>query len=432
MRFEQHQSARADQCTNQHLMLLPAMQQALTILQAPLLELGPILREALEDNPVWEIEEPVWEPVGTGLSGAGYCEELTEDARPLKGQLAEEIQLSFQEPDRGRALRLLQELTSDGLLEESCEGYAVILRCSEKEVAALVDRCQQLDPPGIFAFSPQEALLLQMERLGRRNTLGYTILKDHYEPLIHLRLKELCRTLAVTEEDLLATLKCDLRGLRRGKLFEDPTNFNLLIDASITFENGQARIDIHDETVPRLYMQPSYLGHLEDPSCEPVVADFLEKGFREGLFLKKALHQRGRTLRRILEKVVPVQQAFLNNSECAAQELTMQQIAQELGLSESTLSRAVSNKWLGTPRGLVPMRALFRSPGTVQGEFVGQDVYSAIRKIVAKEQPESPLSDEHISKQLRAQGFDIARRTVAKYRNLLGIPPQKERRWRIP
>ncbi len=411
-------------------MLLPAMQQALNILQAPLLELGPILREALEDNPVWEVDEDSRSLSDPNPVGSAYCEEQVADRRPLKGVVAEEIQFSFQEPDRGRALRLLEELSPEGILECSCNGYAEILQCSPAEVAILVKRCQQLDPAGIFAFSPQQALLLQMERLGRQDTLGFRILRDHYEPLIHLRLRELCKLIDMNETTLLAALKKDFRGLRRGKLFEDPTNFNLLIDASVIFENGSMRIEIHDETVPRLYMQPSYLGHMEDPACEPRVAEFLEKGFREGLFLKKALHQRGRTLRRILEKVVPLQEAFLASPDCAAQELTMQQVASELGLSESTLSRAVSNKWLGAPRGLVPLRALFRCPGGIRGDFVGQDVQSSLRELVAKEPQDSPLSDDQLAQSLREQGFDIARRTVAKYRGLLGIPSHRERRWR--
>jgi RNA polymerase sigma-54 factor len=436
MRFEQQMHLAADQRVSQNTMLLPAMQQALAILQVPIQELTPILREALEANPLWEVDEPQDQRMDWSTppeQPAGSWEESFAQPTSARQQVAQEICLHFmRELDQVRALRLLEELNTEGLLEGPEASYAELLGCSEDELHHLVQECQKLDPPGIFAQNPQQALLLQMERLGRASTLGYRILQDHYEPLLHLRLKELCRTLGLSEPELLAALKTDLRGLRRGRVFEDPANFHLLVDATILYEAGNWVIEIHDERLPSIRLQPCYVAHLSSPngcSDRSGLTEYLEGRLREGMFLKKALDQRSRTLRRILEAVIPLQEAFLTSATAAAQELTMSHVAQQLQLSESTLSRAVSNKWLGTPRGLVPLRALFVAPGAVQSSLVGVDLSTTLRRLIEQEPSHEPFSDVQLAEKMHAAGFPMARRTVAKYRSSLGIPGQKERRW---
>jgi RNA polymerase sigma-54 factor len=432
MRCEQQATLRVGQQTSQHLMLLPQMQQALVLLQAPLLELSTVLHEALEANPVWELEDPApWPSDHRTKAGTAYCEERIEDQYATRHQIARDISEIFDNHmERSSALRLLEELNEDGVLEEPLLHYAEMLALSDDQLLRIIHTCQQLDPPGIFAFSPQHALLLQMERLGRRDTLGYQILRDHYEPLLQLKLKDLCRLVRLTQEELLNQLKRDFQGLRKLRPFEDPLNFGLLADATISHHNGTWSIEVHEDELPSMRVQSDYLAKLESSETEPAVGDYLEARYREGLFLKKALHQRGRTLRRILETVIPLQEAFLLSSECSPQELTMQQLADQLNLSESTLSRAVSNKWLSTPRGLVALRALFVAPGAVQGTLVGVDLKQRLRQLIDSEPTSCPYSDDELAEKMRASGFQMARRTVAKYRAQLGIPSQRERQWR--
>lgn len=434
MRCEQQAALRVGQHASQHLMLLPQMQQALVVLQAPLVELSTVLREALEANPVWEVEDPEpWSASHRTRAGTAYCEERIEDPRATRHQIACDIAEVFDnQQERLSALRLLDELNDDGVLEEPLMHYAQMLALSDDQLLGIIETCQQLDPAGIFAFSPQHALLLQMERLGRHQSLGYRVLRDHYEPLLQMKLKELCRVVGLDQEDLLHQLKRDFQGLRKLRPFEDSLNFGLLADATVAYDDGIWCIDVHEDELPSMRVQGAYLTQLESPETEPAVGDFLEARYREGLFLKKALHQRGRTLRRILEKVVPIQEAFLLSSDCSPQQLTMQQVADQLSLSESTLSRAVSNKWLATPRGLVALRALFVAPGGVQGTLVGCDLQQHLRQLIASEPASRPYSDDELARKMQDAGFQMARRTVAKYRSQLGIPGQRERKWRSP
>lgn len=414
-----------------HLMLLPSMQQALQVLQLPLLELAPSLREVLMGNPMWEVEEPDLTPWLSRPSRAMVAEDpeirMEEDPRDRLRKQLFDLQLLPIEKDV--ALWLVDDLDSRGILTSSLEEISSHFQLPLEQLQHLLTRLQSLEPAGVFAPSHRENLLIQLRRMGREQSVGYRLLLSSGEDLVHLRLKEVCRKSGLPEDQILEQLRKDFSGLQLSAWLEVPVNGQVLADATVHLEGGQWRIEIHDEYWPRLVPQPDYLQAWKLGKVDSSSMQYLGHQYKTGAFLARALQQRGLTLRRILEEIIPHQEAYLSTPTGSPQTLTMTAVAQRLNLSESTLSRAVHNKWIGAPRGLIAMRSLFVAQG-VHGDCVGLDPLQELQRLITEEPPDQPLSDEALAQRLQALGFQIARRTVAKYRASLGIPPQRERRWR--
>lgn len=441
----------------QRLIMTPLLKQAVAILQLPALELNTFLRQELLNNPLLEVQEelPDPEPEAGGeeeiewldyfsdSSDLGFAQgtprERPEPAFVPGTTLAEHLKLQlWLSPLTGLERRLGEFLI--GCLDEN--GY---LRCDPAEVAATFDVTpervlavlrviQGFDPPGVGARNLAECLLLQLEGDGDGpRELARRLVERGLEDLAAGRYQYLASTLQVS----LAQLQEAIDLIRRldpkpGRRFAPARQTGYLVpDVTVEAVNGEYVILVNDTLFPRLRISRYYHRLLEQgASVDPQVRRYLQEKLKAGLFILKSIEQRRLTLYRVCESLVRLQRPFFDFGMNHLKPLTLRQVAQELGLHESTVSRAIAGKYMQTPWGLFELKFFFSGglPRETGSEVSSRTVKRLIKELVEQEDPRHPLSDQRIAEKLQAAGIDISRRTVAKYRVEANIPPSARRK----
>jgi RNA polymerase sigma-54 factor len=441
--------------------LSPQMQQSLNILQAPLMELRQLVAAELQVNPVLE-EEPGENPPGMDETPEGQTELADEwneyfaqraTAEPWTAEAQERRQHFFDSQTRSPSLQqhLLEQLSGSSLSDrERGIGMVVIGNVDERgylcatdeemaaqagstpeEVARVVEAVQALDPAGVGARTLSECLLLQLRRSGRGYGLESRIVAHHLDELGRRKLPEIAKALHVTATEVQRAAEA-ISGLepRPGRQFSAEEDQTVLPDVTVEKDGDTYTVSLNSDEIPSLRIGDNYKDMLSQPGSNREVRDYLREKIRGGRFFIKCIQQRQHTLLNIAKEIVERQREFFDIGPAHLRPMTMSQVAQAVGVHETTVSRAVSGKYMQTPRGLYELKYFFTSGyTTAEGQSVSNEsVRQAIAELVRIEDSRHPMSDQEIVARLTEQGVPIARRTVAKYREQLGILPSHLRK----
>jgi len=467
----------------QGLVLTPQLRQSLRILQVPATELRQVVGEELAANPLLEEAEPAPGPDGPAPSpeseGPSSPEELRlgDDDFDALRRMKEDWDDSYYEEmrsqgysaeDEDRRRHQLESVTGETSLGEHLLGQArlatsdpELLACFAALVGALDERGlleedlshlaldRQLDygrlreahalllgfdPVGIGARNLRECYLAQLRAEGRAPSPALRVVEEGWESLMARRLDLLARELGYDAGTMREALD-DLSRLETApaRRFRRDDNRVVTPDATVAKgDDGKWTVTLDDRHVPRLRIAPAYKDMLAGKSLSETDRAYILERMRQGRFLIGAIEERQRTLERLARVLLDRQAAFFEEGPASLRPLTMADVARELGVHETTVSRAAANKWMLTPWGLREFRSFFSSGVATDdgGAVAASGVQEIISEILSREDPALPMSDEAITAELQRRGLRIARRTVAKYRDALGLPSAHLRRRR--
>ncbi|MBX8800978.1 RNA polymerase factor sigma-54 [Ochrobactrum sp. MR28] len=414
----------------QSLTMTPQMQQSLKVLQMSRAELEDFVQSEIEANPLLQRA-----PSGA-LPPSGSSEYSVEDfgtvQHSLQDHVAEQINLSIRDKTERHIAELLTEtLDESGYLHADLAQIAKRLNVTPEQVMRVLHQCQTFEPAGLFARNLAECLRLQLLAEDRL-TAEMTILLKHLD-LVAKRdfsaLKKLCNA----DDEELAELLGELRGLtpKPGLIFDSTPVLTIIPDLLVTkMPSGEWSITLNPQALPRVLMNEDYSRKLSDNSLSKEEKQFLRACKQKANWLTRILDQRAQTVLNVGEHIITHQQAFLENGAEALKPLTMQMVADAIEMHESTISRVANQKYMMTPQGLFEYRYFFNAAirGKTGDDIASEAVRIKIRTLIAQENIGSILSDEAIVQKLDADGIVIARRTIAKYREELGIPSSAKRR----
>ncbi len=477
MALEQKLSVRM----SQRLIMTPSLQQAIKLLQMSKLELveevqqelveNPVLEEAGEESPpaaerpetearaaeegAGEEKEPdpfedidyesYFQDVDGGYVPRAFVE-TGEDlpsfentlVRPqnLADHLTWQLDLSTSSAlrkDIGRAI--IGNLDEDGYLKASLEEIRDMGNYPEDEVRATLEMIQNLDPVGVAARDLVECLTIQLRHLGQEGTPAETIVRQHLDKVQNRRYRELAEALQIDMEDLQAELEI-IRHLdpRPGQKYSVDRSHYVVPDVYVVKIGDDYQVLVNEEGLPKLRISPVYRRMVErgaSASTPSEAKDYVRNKLRSAFRLIKSLEERQRTIYKVARSIVKFQREFLDYGIEHLRPLVLKDVAEDISMHESTVSRVVNNKYMHTHRGLFEMRFFFHSgiASMAGGENVSSlTVKERIRKIIGGEDSQRPLSDAAILKILKGEGLQIARRTVAKYREEMKIPASSNRR----
>lgn len=461
----------------QQMLLAPQLRQSLELLQVPVLELRTLVQQELERNPTIEekpsdTDQVEVEPSAEEQAKAEDVEfqdefrkltELddewrdyfrqTQATRPysaddaakreflmnsltlpesLQAHLVYQLHLAgLTEHDLKMGELIIGSINDDGFLTTSTEEMAAAGGYAIAEIERVLAVIREFDPIGVAARDLKECLLLQLERLGKRNSLAADIVRHHLEELGAKKFAQIAKAQKVTLEavqtagELIATLEP-----KPGRQFNADEPTYVSPEVMVQKVRGEYVVLMDQEQIPHLSISKHYRQLMEDPATSREVKTYVREKIRAGAFLIKSIQQRQQTISRIATEIVKVQHDFLELGVASLKPLTMAQVATIVGVHETTVSRAIANKYMLTPRGLFEMKYFF-TPGyqNVDGQTVSNKVIKdAIAQLAAAEDPAHPLSDQTIVAKLKEKGFNVARRTIAKYREELRILPSHLRK----
>ncbi len=361
-------------------------------------------------------------------------ENRAEAAGGLDAHLAEQLGVSDASGGvRAACAFLIGNVDSDGYLRATLEEVATAVPCSTETAEEALRLLQSFDPPGVGGRTLAEVLLLQAHAAGVATPLLVDLVTNRLSDVGTKAAPLLGRQLGVPLEELRRTLEW-IRGLdpRPGRRYDQSKTIYVEPDVAVAKVKDEYVVLFNDDGLPRLRISALYRRMLQarDASLDGESRNYLREKVRSAQWLLKSLDQRKRTIVRVAESIVRKQRDFFDYGIPQLRPLVLRDVAEDIGMHESTVSRVVSNKWMTTPRGLVPMKFFFHSAITSSaGEDVSSlAVKSRIQALVEAEDSARPLSDARLSELLARDGIRIARRTVAKYREELRIPSSSLRR----
>jgi RNA polymerase sigma-54 factor len=377
-----------------------------------------------------------WSTAGAG--GGGFDDDLSglenvaAEETTLRDHLIGQVNIDFDDPVEVMiADRLIDMLDDNGWLSGELETVAVALGCTIDRVEETLARCQQLDPPGIFGRSLAECLALQLREKDRLDPAMQALL-DHLELLGKREFAQLRRICGVDNEDLLQMVT-EIKELnpRPASDFNHEVAQPVVPDVFVRRTKEGWAVELNSETMPRVLVNNRYYATVRRHARSKEDKEFLSDRFQSANWLVRALHQRQETILKVASELVTQQEAFFENGVEFLKPLTLRDVAEEVSVHESTVSRVTANKYLGMSCGIFEMKYFFNSAigQNEAGESRSAEaIRFRIKSLIDREEPESILSDDRIVDILRDEGIDIARRTVAKYRDAMHIPSSVQRR----
>ena len=375
---------------------------------------------------------------GSGEDLPSYEATLTKKAS-LSDHLNWQLKLSaFSDDEERIATLIIGNLNDDGYLKFDEEGDPLIKIASEcgisMEVAGRVlQKIQLLDPVGVGARDLQECLLLQARHLGVEHALVGTIIKRFLKQVESKNYPAIARELKITLDEVVAAIKVvSQMEPKPGRAFSGEEPQYITPDIYV-YKVGDGYITVlNDDGLSKLRISGLYRSALKGGSAGADGAkEYIQDKLRSAVWLIRSIHQRQRTIFKVTESIVKFQREFLDKGVASLKPLILRDVAEDIGMHESTVSRVTSNKYVHTPQGIFELKYFFNSSiGRVGGgeDLASEAVKSQLRLLIADESPSEPYSDQKIVELMRAQGVEIARRTVAKYREGLGILPSSKRR----
>ncbi|MGD8578699.1 MAG: RNA polymerase factor sigma-54, partial [Lysobacterales bacterium] len=348
-----------------------------------------------------------------------------------------QINLShFSDVDAAIAQAIVYGLDEDGFLQESLEevraSLAPELLVSEDEILAVLHRVQRMEPVGVATRDPAECIRVQLSVLPsdtRGRDLALRIARDYLDLVANYELDELRKRTGANPELLEAALELiQSQDPRPGARYDNRRDEYLVPDVYVTRLDDEWRVTLNPENEPGLRLNRYYIDLLRKSGGKD--ADYLKGRLQEARWLMSSLELRNQTLIKVSQSIVDMQHEFLEHGEMNMKPLVLKDIAEAIGVHESTVSRATTRKYMLTPRGLYELKYFFSSHVRTEhgGSVSATAVKARLQLLLQKEARESPLSDQELAGLLRETGIIVARRTVAKYRESLGIGSSNERR----
>ncbi len=370
---------------------------------------------------------------GSGFEDAGDFEGSLTRAVSLRDHLIEQLTFAHLGPaDRLIAARLIDETDEGGYCRASLADVADSLSADLAHVERVLSLCQAFEPTGVMARSVGECLSLQLAERDRLDPAMQALL-DHLDLVARHDVKRLSAVCGVDHEDVRDMI-AELKTLtpRPGAGFAGDASLAILPDVFVReLPNGMFAVELNGETLPRVLMDRAYYAEVSALPLREREKDFISECAASASWLIKSLDQRARTILKVASEIVRQQDGFFANGIAHLRPLNLKQVADAIEMHESTVSRVTTNKYMSTPRGLFELKYFFSAaiPATGGGEaHSAEAVRHRIKGLIEAEAPGTVLSDDQIVEILTGYGIDIARRTVAKYRESLGIPSSVQRR----
>jgi RNA polymerase sigma-54 factor len=469
----------------QHLTMTPQLQQAIRLLQLSTLELQTEVQEALDSNPLLEQDDggsaeaqdagnstktaeqepaPVdkntetipdelstdsnWEDIfDTGAttysapesgSSRDSTDIITVSSGNLHDQLLWQLELTqFSETDQHIARVIIDAVDADGYLTTSIEDIHEQLdkrlEIEADEVKAVLHRIQQFDPVGVASRDIRESLLLQLQQFNEDTPWlkeARILVRDHFGPLSNRDYARLGRKMKLATDDLQHVIHL-IQSLnpRPGSAFDTAEPEYIIPDVFVVKRNDKWQIELNTDSIPKLRINSLYAGMIKRGSNSKDNT-YLKENLHEARWFLKSLQSRHDTLMKVANCIVERQQEFFEHGEEAMKPMVLRSIAESIEMHESTISRVTTRKYMHTPRGIYEFKYFFSSHVNTEsgGECSATAIRAIIKKLVAAENPAKPLSDNKMASVLAEQGINVARRTIAKYRESLSISPSNERK----
>ena len=462
----------------QQLVMTPQLQMAIKLLQLSRLELVDTIRQELEENPTLEelqdtaTEERVeqTEPVAENtaenqevtireklnddMDWSSYIEEYNSPGRVIyesenreapkfeafvahRKSLTEHLlwQLMMLSPtDEQQKIGTLitGNLDANGYLDVSIDEIAHTSGLSTEKVEEVLSIMQNFDPVGICARNLEECLMIQARQLDLKNTIITDIIRNHLHHLENRNIKAICKALKCGLEDVIAAIDV-IKGLdpRPGRIFSDETPQYITPDVYVYKFEDDYVIVLNDDGMPKLRVNPFYRNAIgKDKKISDNAKDYIQDKMRSAAWLIRSIHQRQKTIYRVMESILKYQHEFFEKGIAHLKPMVLRDVAQDIEMHESTISRVTTNKYAYTPQGIFELKYFFNSSiNRVHGGSVASaSVQDKIRKLIETEDQKKPYSDDKIASYLKQSNINIARRTVAKYREMMKILPSHKRK----
>jgi RNA polymerase sigma-54 factor len=463
---------------SQQLVMTPQLQQAIKLLQLNRLELAETISQELLENPMLEVNEEApaegeapepaeaeakgeeaseveisdqakeefdWEnylgeysSAPASREGSSYeerdgpsYENMLTRAPSLKDHLLWQLRMSALDEDQVEiGAHVIGNVNEEGYLQASLADIAEAAGCSEDQAAEVLEVIQRFDPLGVAARDLRECLLIQATELHPANDLVHDILESHLGDLERRAYPAVAKKLGVSLEEVGEALRV-IQTLepKPGRSVSDEEPRYITPDIYVDRIDGQWVIQLNEDGLPKLRVNSFYKDALgQGGSAE--AKEYVQNKLRSALWLIRSIHQRQRTIYKVTESIVKHQTEFLDQGIAHLKPMVLRDVAEDVGMHESTISRVTTNKYVHTPQGVYELKYFFNSGiNRVEGGAVASEaVKERIRQMVSSESPKKPLSDQAIADLLKREDINIARRTVAKYREMLGILPSSRRR----
>ena len=461
--------------------MTPQLQMAIKLLQLSRLELLDTIRQELEENPALEEmqdtgadeqlseredissnEQPepdakevtIDEKLQDDIDWSNYLDEYNTPGRvhyesedrdtpkfeafiARKESLKDHLlwQLLMTKPTRKEeeiASLIVGNLNKDGYLDVAVEEIARISASEDEDVAQLLLKMQTFDPVGVCARNLSECLLIQARHLGFDGTIISDIIANHLSELEKKNYKAICKSLKISMDEVVSAVNV-IKGLepRPGRQFSDDTPQYINPDIFVHKLDNDFVIMLNDDGMPKLRVNSFYKNSISRGKKIPGDAeDYIQDKMRSAAWLIKSIHQRQKTIYRVMDSILRFQRNFFESGITHLKPMVLRDVAQDIGMHESTISRVTTNKYAYTPQGIFELKYFFNSSiRRGHGDTIASaSVQEKIRQIILGENPKKPYSDDKISKLLKEENIHIARRTVAKYREMLRVLPSNKRK----
>ncbi|PLX86925.1 MAG: RNA polymerase sigma-54 factor [Desulfuromonas sp.] len=469
---------------SQQLVMTPQLQQAIKLLQLGRMELVDVVTQELEENPMLEegtealdgneerklsgdeaeppatneeVQQEVkgeaegmtdidWQTYLDGYSLSSGTGDVYEDSeeRPsyeslltqkntLFDHLLWQLSLSSVSDDERKTINeIIGNLDDDGYLHSSPEELAESAEVSAEMVEHALDMVRQYDPPGVACYNLQQCLLLQLERLEMGDSLAAIILRDHLPALEGRKYPTIAKALRLPLNAILEASKLISElDPRPGRAYNQEDVQYITPDIFVRKVGDEYVVMLNDDGLPNLKINSFYRNALSNSdTVDKKAGEYIQDKMRSAVWLIKSIHQRQRTIFKVTTSIVKHQREFFDHGIEHLKPLVLRDVADDIEMHESTVSRVTTNKYVQTPQGLFELKFFFNSGiSTAFGDSVASEsVKSRIKAIVGQEDPKKPYSDQKIVTLLAEQDIKIARRTVTKYREMLGIGSSTERK----
>jgi len=463
----------------QQLIMTPQLQMAIKLLQLSRLELMDKIGQELVENPALEevqdaasneqlteknesvSEEPaaekevtIDEKIPDEVDWSNYLDEYSSPGRvnfesenrdaprfdafiskkeSLSDHLLWQFLMTFPSPDDERVgSQIIGNLNRDGYLDVALEEIAVNSGCEEGDVEDVLTVLQTFDPVGVCSRDLGECLLIQAKHLGLEDDLLTEIVTNHLNHLENKNYKAICKALKVRLDDVIAVVKV-IKGLepRPGRKFSEEEPQYITPDIYVYKSEGDFIIVLNDDGMPKLRVNPYYKQAISrGETVSDTTKEYLQEKLRSAAWLIRSIHQRQKTIYKVMESILKFQRDFFEHGITHLKPMVLRDVAEDISMHESTISRVTTNKYAYTPQGIFELKYFFNSSiKRVHGEAIASaSVQEKIKKIIENEDPRKPYSDSKMAEMLKQENINIARRTVAKYREMLGVLSSNKRK----
>ncbi|NVM22548.1 MAG: RNA polymerase factor sigma-54 [Desulfobacterales bacterium] len=465
----------------QQLVMTPQLQQAIKLLQLSRLELLEVINQEMVENPLLEDspeetqpgdgaadehhsgpppEPPPLKPVSVeetareDIDWSNYLDEYNASSpvyyepeeretpeyenflsrrESLVDHLMWQLLLSLpNETEERIGSAIIGNLNSDGYLRASADELAALTGADTSQVEKVLKKMQSFDPIGVCARDLKECLLIQAGHLGLDGSIALHIINDHFKHLENKNYKAIAHALGVSFDDVLSAVEV-ITNLepKPGREFSDAAPQYISPDIFVYKMGEEFVILLNEDGMPKLRVSSFYREALnKGEAFSSHTRDYIQNKLRSAVWLIRSIHQRQRTIYKVVKSIIRFQRDFLENGICNLKPMVLRDVADDIGMHESTVSRVTTNKYVHTPQGTFELKFFFNSSiSRLDGQTVASaSVKERIRQIIQSEDPAKPYSDKKMVEILRTSNINVARRTVAKYREMLGVLPSNKRK----